>query len=134
MSSGVVVESPNDPYYGIVSYSINSISSYDANTVFAVGDSGYIITNHQFALSVEDNSLDFQDAITVFPNPTSNSLHLNLDKNMNPTALRMYASTGELFMEKAFASNLDISNLKPGIYFLEIQTENTSIRKKIIKN
>lgn len=134
MSSGVVVESPNDPYYGIVSYSINSISSYDANTVFAVGDSGYIITNHQFALSVEDNSLDFQDAITVFPNPTSNSLHINLDKNMNPTALRMYASTGELFMEKAFASNLDISNLKSGIYFLEIQTENTSIRKKIIKN
>jgi len=138
MSSGVIFESPNDPAiwnYGIVSNkSINSISSYDANTVFAVGDSGYVITNHQFTLAVEDDFLEYQDEITVYPNPTGNELHINLKENMNPTALRMYTSTGELSLEKAFTSSLDISGLKPGVYFLEIQMENTSIRKKIIKH
>jgi photosystem II stability/assembly factor-like uncharacterized protein len=136
MLSGVIFESPNDPAlwnYGIVSKSINSISSYNANTVFAVGDSGSIVTNHQFTLSVLDNSVDFQDAVTVFPNPANNSLQIHLKENLNPTALRMYASTGELSLEKAFTSSLDITELKPGVYFLEILMESALIRKKIIK-
>ncbi|MGB1019263.1 MAG: T9SS type A sorting domain-containing protein, partial [Chitinophagales bacterium] len=59
----------------------------------------------------------------IYPNPTTN--FINFTEKISNTKLSIYNTTGEmLFEEKAFSgTQLDISFLEKGIYFLKLEGE-----------
>jgi len=71
--------------------------------------------------------------INLYPNPVKKIL--NISKNQqNIQNISIYNQIGqELFSLKSNVSTIDLSNLKEGVYFIEIKLNNAVIRKKIIK-
>ncbi len=60
------------------------------------------------------------DNISYYPNPASNSIYFKLDR---PSTIKIYTLTGVKVMEVQTTSNVDISNLKRGMYLVEINGE-----------
>lgn len=72
--------------------------------------------------------------ITLFPNPVSNEL--NIDSKDNIKEVTVFNLTGQqLFSKKGNSktSKIDVSNLKSGIYIVEVKTDKTSKTYKVIK-
>ncbi|HAR71823.1 MAG TPA: hypothetical protein DCR77_00235 [Flavobacteriaceae bacterium] len=72
--------------------------------------------------------------ITLFPNPVSNEL--NIDSKDNIKEVTVFNLTGQqLFSKKGNSktSKIDVSNLKSGVYIVEVKTDKTSKTYKVIK-
>ncbi|QKJ30953.1 T9SS type A sorting domain-containing protein [Mucilaginibacter mali] len=76
---------------------------------------------------------DNSSAFSVYPNPTSNTLHFALTQEVKKTVtLRLYNSMGTLMKATTYTTNSgdqDVSNLTPGSYMAELIDDNN---KKLI--
>ncbi len=99
---------------------------------------------HQFVYSdygvnIKENK-KVTDGISVFPNPANDIINIRFDyENINKAIVRIIDITGKISIEKQLnninnnkTQQLDISNLKKGIYFINISIEKGIIVKKII--
>ncbi|WP_314242595.1 T9SS type A sorting domain-containing protein [Empedobacter tilapiae] len=78
--------------------------------------------------------VDNIELTTLFPNPASNEL--NIDSKENIKQVTVFNLTGQqLFSKKGNSktSKIDVSNLKSGVYIVEVKTDKTSKTYKIIK-
>jgi len=93
-------------------------------------------------LSVGDFSLDLN--LTLFPNPVINKLEIEgtSQSNLGETKISIYDYSGRLIKtvisnnlsNTGFNTSLDVSELMPGLYVVEVQSENNnSIAKTFIK-
>lgn len=73
---------------------------------------------------------DLQNNIIVYPNPAKNNLFIN--SNLELVYLKLYNLNGQLTKTVFESNKLDISDLKSGVYFIEIQTSLNKIYRKII--
>ncbi len=74
--------------------------------------------------------VDYTNDLIVYPNPAKNTITLKgiLNKNNN---YKIISIDGRLLKNEILnTSNIDISDLKKGIYFLEYENQ----KRKIIKN
>jgi hypothetical protein len=71
---------------------------------------------------------------SVYPNPTSDILYFKGIKNI--TQITIYDVTGNAHQDASinYATNsIDLSNLNTGVFFIQFQTDNIILVKKIIK-
>lgn len=83
-------------------------------------------------LGIEE--VDNIELTTLFPNPASKEL--NIDSKENIKQVTVFNLTGQqLFSKKGNSktSKIDVSNLKSGVYIVEVKTDKTSKTYKIIK-
>ncbi len=69
----------------------------------------------------------------LYPNPTKNEITISGFKGQRNTEVNIYTQTGQ----KAFTiispnKTIDISYLKPGLYFAEIKTSEGDVMRKIV--
>lgn len=69
--------------------------------------------------------------ITVFPNPTTEKLNVQI-KNQNIENIELYNSLGE-FIDTYDSSTFSIANLSNGVYWIRIYSNDTYYTRKIIK-
>ncbi|UAM98729.1 T9SS type A sorting domain-containing protein [Polaribacter litorisediminis] len=87
----------------------------------------------QGALSV-DSFTEMLDKISVYPNPSSNMLHIKGMQNLESSRIRITNLLGkELYTSNLNNSKIDISNFNAGIYILTIQSEKKSKSIKFVK-
>ena len=89
--------------------------------------------------AIDQNILDIENTIadtatfTVYPNPTSQYLNITSSKKIKHIFLRDI--NAKIFSFKEFANKIDISKFNQGIYFLQVQfQDNTLKNSKIIIN
>jgi hypothetical protein len=74
---------------------------------------------------------------SIFPNPFHDKLNVQMGKNSKETILTVFNTLGENVYERDLGqdsfSQLDLSFLTKGIYFVNIQTEDKSCTSKVIK-
>ncbi len=70
--------------------------------------------------TVEDNS-----NIDVYPNPVSGVL--NIKSNDNITELQVFSINGKVLLSKFNSSQIDVSELASGMYFIKIENENGNV-------
>lgn len=114
------------PYTDRILYNIESNSNGDISnrTTFSYSDD---------PLSVKDFN---QIKLKVYPNPTSDYLHINIDNFDVNTSLELFNLMGKQVKASHLYSNraiVDISNLAKGVYFLKIHSNGKVATKKIIK-
>jgi pectate lyase len=82
---------------------------------------------------VNTAALPLKDAsVNIFPNPVKDFMHVASDEAINK--IEMYNSSGVLvFSDYSGNERYCLSNLKPGVYFVVIDTEKQFIRKLIMK-
>ncbi len=71
-----------------------------------------------------------KDDIVIFPNPTKNNLTIN--SNLEIIKITISDLNGRI-LDTQFETTVNLNNLIPGIYFLNIETENGISSRKIIK-
>ena len=80
--------------------------------------------------STENVSEFYQENVTVYPNPTSGMIFVELDTNFDAV---VYNYQGQvLYRSHDNYGSLDLSVLKTGVYFLEIRNNDKVMIKKII--
>ena len=76
--------------------------------------------------------------IKTYPNPFNNSITIASDKGLNVIGrhLKIYNVSGNLIISQIIQSqstNLNVSNLPPGIYILKVESENGNFVYKLVK-
>ncbi|MBC7694441.1 MAG: T9SS type A sorting domain-containing protein [Burkholderiales bacterium] len=107
---------------------------------------GYILRDAQFAISYCSGIYElnqFNDFVTVLPNPVTETITLNFHSNnheafrielMDITGRNIKTLTSEEYITKENTIHLNLENINPGIYLLKISgNQHTTITKKIIK-
>ena len=80
--------------------------------------------------SVSENNLENQ--ISIFPNPATNSIHIQNNGNLIINKLSLYNSLGKrIYQSNHFQENLDLSTFSNGIYILKLSGNNQAITKKV---
>lgn len=71
--------------------------------------------------------------VKLYPNPTKGVLHISGFENAN---VYVYSSTGKMVAEFTdfTGGSIDISGMASGIYFINIQTEENTVTKKVALN
>lgn len=107
-----------------INYNRNEWDAFEVNTFDGIG-------SHTATLSIEN---DLIESFKMYPNPTAGkNLYFKITKDIKVavyTVLGKRIKTEQISVNK---SNMDISSLSKGIYFLKITSENKSITQKFIK-
>ncbi len=121
------------------------LDAYAGNTAIVrfVNITGYGNSTHIDNVNIE-GILSTSDAalsnVSLYPNPTSNEVVMNLGANYNPsTTLLITNSMGQIvqqFDSSIFngtnQARIDVSNYAVGLYFITIKSENLSATKKLL--
>ncbi len=84
-------------------------------------------------LAVADNYL--LHTANIYPNPTTGTINLNLEEQIDPNNIKIYDQTGKelkQFSLKFLNGQVQIYGLPKGLFVLKIQTKDVFISKKII--
>jgi hypothetical protein len=102
--------------------SLIEINGFGVAKIFLeVNQEGFLKTNQE---TIEN--------ILVFPNPVSDILTINCKNHCN--SVRFYDELGRLVYEESpVNNNINLKNLKSGVYNLEIDSENTIFKQKMVK-
>ena len=82
-------------------------------------------------LGVADNEL--AKAIHIYPNPVERVLYINNDSSVEIVNIRIYDVQRRLLLEEKGSATIDVSLLAKGLLFLQIDTLDGTIVKKVIK-
>jgi hypothetical protein len=76
-----------------------------------------------------------QTQVSIYPNPVSDKLNVQLNTNEKIEEIRIINSVGQLLMNQKVgksSAEVDVRNLSSGFYLVQIITANNSITKKIL--
>jgi hypothetical protein len=74
------------------------------------------------------------DGFVIFPNPADDKLQFINQNGSVIREVRIYNQIGQLVYSNVLSETIDISKLKPGLFIVELITDASMIRKKIIVN
>ena len=101
------------------------------------GGLSFFSSANQFVGIKENNFMQLQDQITLFPNPTSNYLNIRIDGLEFETGkLILYNMLGEEIEVVEINSNSQtmlLKNTSKGVYFAEINLTHNSLTKSVVK-
>ena len=87
------------------------------------------------ASGAKDETIRIVDSaeLSVYPNPVKGS-QLNLVlKNAEATEITIYNMIGQVVSKQVFNTTIDVSNLKGGIYIVEVIAGEQRLSKRFIK-
>lgn len=134
--SGIIFESTNGVNWSEISVlkPINGIDTYGTDVTFAVGDSGYVISN----VAPSNIGLDEDDFFiptTIYPNPSAEIITIEIESeelvvyNLVTAQGRVVIGDIEVNKEKT----IDLSEIPAGIYYLKSTMKIYTEVHKIIK-
>lgn len=117
--------------------------SGDASMTFVLKELAYqnvvntpIKAGQKFGVGIRYMELD-EKAFSFYPNPVKTTLHIQSEKDVELSGVRIYSIDGKCLKEwnkSELTMELDLSNLAKGAYFIElIQGENTITRELFLK-
>jgi len=97
---------------------------------------GFGIPNLELARSLSINELQLTETISIFPNPATDNVKVNLPKNMEEASVNVFNVLGKkVITQKINATNnkIKISHLNSGVYLLKFTNRNVSQTLKLVK-
>lgn len=126
-ASNYIVDQGDNAYYDEALFGDLDLSGNDRifNTTIDLGAYEYNST-----LSVDDISLD-ENTVKLYPNPATDVV--NIKTNQTIKNVRVFNVNGQKVLDIANQSQINISNLPTGMYFLNINTNQSNQTIKILK-
>ncbi|MDR1345688.1 MAG: T9SS type A sorting domain-containing protein [Bacteroidales bacterium] len=99
------------------------------------GDSDYFpAQNVEKTVSVRTSITELiEKEVTIYPNPFEDVLYIDTENQINK--IEIFSVTGERVFQslKVSKNNINLSNLKPGIYFIVLNVQDKIFRQKLVK-
>lgn len=110
--------------------------SFDGQVYDNQPNTGFYSYEHKDPIQTTLHTVTNQDAVSIFPQPAYNKLHLSSPEPLSQITL--YNTIGTTVfstnISNQYESSIDLSNLVPGLYIVRLQTlSNKKIIKTIIK-
>lgn len=83
-------------------------------------------------ITLSNQNFDLEKAIALYPNPSSDVLHIQMPSTTNLEKVLIYNNLGQKVMEDTTV-NFSVTNLKTGVHYVDIQTTEGTFHKKFIK-
>ncbi|WP_417861540.1 BspA family leucine-rich repeat surface protein [Winogradskyella sediminis] len=134
-------DEPNS--HGYIAYKIKPKTTVQIGDIMSGNASIYfdynppIITNTVSTEVIENLSTDeysFQNALTIYPNPTNEYFKVEKSNNVNIESIKIYNISGKLVKEFTESERYNVSDLNSGFYFLRIKTDKSQTIKKLVKS
>lgn len=124
-----------DPATGTISGTPTAVKALTTYYVKASTDYGFTTKAITIVVSAALGISEFKESakITIYPNPTTDSVTVSLSNNAAVQKISVYNNLGQLVRTEA-KNTVSLQNLANGNYYLTIQTEEGSYSKKVIKN
>lgn len=136
----------NTDFFGGLSQYVYMSFSQKESIVF-VNDTLVYITDEKFLgvggnlyslnLASYINSVDeikqLNNAIKIYPNPAHNELNISLNEDMRPYEIEIYNVLGELKIKSTNTLPIDVVDLPPGIYIVNVEMKGKQFQSKFIK-
>jgi hypothetical protein len=121
--------------YTVYNYVFGPVIADPSN--FSVEYDSFICNYTNNLLPVEVFQMINKASLKLYPNPVMRNGNLNVEFALNTSAkLNVYNVTGTLVLSNKMnnlkSKSFNVSNLKSGIYFLKIETDNTSLTRKFV--
>lgn len=116
--------------YSGTEQALHKIYCIDANTCYAVGDSGTVLKTTNGGLTGLTNYSPEISGITVFPNPASDKVTINLDSPV--FEIEIFNSLGKRICIIQNQNTVDVSNFESGIYLMRVFNGEAYFFKKIM--
>ncbi|MCX6225369.1 MAG: T9SS type A sorting domain-containing protein, partial [Bacteroidia bacterium] len=85
------------------------------------------------ACLTSSEGIRMESEITIYPNPGKGLLVISTPYEIAIELVAIYNSAGQkVHQEKPVNSTVDISKLRPGMYFIEIRSEKLTARRKFV--
>lgn len=91
----------------------------------------HIISRNNVA-TLANESFDLDQTISVYPNPTTNELHIMMPTTLQLEKVEIYNTLGQLVGQKD-ANDFSVAELSAGLHLLKITTSEGVIHKNFIK-
>ena len=126
---------------GYIAFKVRTLSTLEvgdvienkANIFFdfnAPIETNTVVTQVVKPLSVNDSSL--KDRVIVVPNPVRDIFSVYISDSFQLEKVVLFSILGDIIVSSN-STNIDVSKLSNGIYFLQIKTDVGTITKKIVK-
>ncbi|WP_298893425.1 M1 family aminopeptidase [uncultured Psychroserpens sp.] len=106
--------------------------NFTVQTVLFDPESDLISANNNVLLSTDE--FDINPELFVYPNPTSEVLHIEKPQATEVSEIRIYNTLGQLINQLPWSSTLDTSYWSSGLLFVQFQTNEGIITKSVLKN
>jgi Leucine-rich repeat (LRR) protein len=86
--------------------------------------------------TLENANFEIQDSLKFYPIPAKNTLNLEMEASLNLKSINIYDVLGQIVLAITNAvsvSTIDVSNLKTGTYFINVNTDKGTANRKFIK-
>ncbi|QNK76704.1 T9SS type A sorting domain-containing protein [Winogradskyella sp. PAMC22761] len=97
-------------------------------------DPDYHLISKNNTVTLGTDDYDFNTEITVYPNPTASVIYIEKSEQTTINSIKIYNSLGQLLLEQNWSPQVDLTTLSSGLLFVEFQTDDRIINKRIIKN
>lgn len=107
------------------------------NTAYIYFDFNFpIITNTVSTTfsNLSNTSFGRNELFSIFPNPTNNSLKINLLSENEIQNSVIYNLLGQKLISSKSQQTIDVSSLQQGTYLIEVETQSGTVTKRFIKN
>lgn len=74
-----------------------------------------------------------KEKMNVFPNPVKDLLKISVHHSEKVKSVSLYTMTGQKISEFANQDQINLNELKPGVYILNVKTDQSTYSSKIIK-
>ncbi len=125
----------NNPYV----HTANDLyANMDPVYVFNIGKAAIGAVQHfavasTTALAVEESSISKKmESVEFYPNPASKVLNLKIDNNIKTFKVEITDVSGKHILNSENQSQIDITTLKPGVYFARVISADQQSTRKII--
>ncbi len=127
-SRKVISISEDCPDGSLLSFAIDVYSHY----ILFWQDTFQIKVGYGFISGIEDLEIPKTDNVNIFPNPTSGII--NIIGLAEPAEVRVYSIQGQLMKKFSQIENtIDVSDLKSGIYILQLSSKGGNLVRRIVK-
>jgi len=114
-------------YVGIIVDDCNEGSKSVTETITLRSNLLFIVDG-----TLTNNEFDFENSITLFPNPTENIVRIKSSENIEINRIEVYNNIGQL-IEETKGTVISLNNYSSGFYFFKIFSSKGVVIKKIIK-
>src|SRR5690606_34330904 len=115
-------------------YGLNDVNNQTSSTVFAVGDTGTVITNKPL-LPVGIHDIAMTPPFRIFPNPAHRIVEIDYDAGLKIKTFQVFDISGRQLMYFQGAQKyIDVSGLPAATYLLKIESSKGVFTEKLILN
>ena len=127
---------------GYIAFKIKTLPSLVVGNTFTNNANIYFDYNFPIVTNTASTTIEilgnadfmFGDYLTIYPNPTQNSLNIKMNNEISITSINIYNSLGQLVLVTTNPSeSIDVSNLKIGSYFVKVISDKGISTTQFIK-